>query len=193
MKTKQAQKTQLNKYLWFSVTTTFTLERYNKTQYARSVESYNIIENPKHPLVLGISDISKFLKQNKWSMAFASYKRTYSNCTNNPSTSTITGHSKGNYLHHKFLQIWSKGTRLGKLNLVLYCIMLYTVNNLCPITRREHPVLVSRLKREPRDVPPPPPGSFPLSIHDQAAHIGNLNPNLQEDRDIAISVRNSNI
>ena len=65
MKTKQAQKTQLNKYLWFSVTTTFTLERYNKTQYARSVESYNIIENPKHPLVLGISDISKFRKQNK--------------------------------------------------------------------------------------------------------------------------------
>ena len=58
---------------------------------------------------------------------------------------------------------------------------------------RKHPVLVSRLKREPRDVPPPPPGSFPLSIHDQAAHIGNLNPNLQEDRDIAISVRNSNI
>ena len=58
---------------------------------------------------------------------------------------------------------------------------------------RKHPVLVSRLKREPRDVPPPPPGSFPLSIHDQAEHIGGLNLNLQEDRDIAISVRNSNI
>ena len=42
MKTKQAQKTQLNKYLWFSVTTTFTLERYKKT----FVESY-IIYNGK--------------------------------------------------------------------------------------------------------------------------------------------------
>ena len=58
---------------------------------------------------------------------------------------------------------------------------------------RKHPVLVSRLKREPRDVPLPLPGPFPLSIHDQAEHIGSLNPNLQEDRDIAISVRNSNI
>ena len=46
MKTKQAQKTQLNKYLWFSVTTTFTLERYKKTQYATFVESY-IIYNGK--------------------------------------------------------------------------------------------------------------------------------------------------
>ena len=59
---------------------------------------------------------------------------------------------------------------------------------------RKHPsIQSSRLKREPRDVPLPLPGSFPLSIHDQAEHIGSLNPNLQEDRDIAISVRNSNI
>ena len=56
---------------------------------------------------------------------------------------------------------------------------------------RKHPVLVSRLKREPRDVPPPPPGSFPLSIHDQEAHTGNWNPNLQDVRDNIIRVKTS--